>query len=122
MSIVIPMRKKLPYHRPKAACCINESFLSRLGFCRVINEQIQDFKTYRYCNQQGHGFDVIFSEEFNVLTVEEFGYDETGKAICNNTIVGMFKLQLPEDLDFIFSRNVRLNYVFNMSKKNVVCF
>jgi hypothetical protein len=121
MSIVIPMRKKLSSYQP-ASCSINEAFLSRLGFYRVISEKIQDTKTYRYCNQHGHGFDVIFSEEFNVPTVEEFGYDDAGKTSFNNTIVGMFHIQLPEDLDFIFSRNVRLNYVFNTAKKNVVSF
>lgn len=121
MSIVIPMRKKLSFHQP-SSCCINENFLSQLGFYRVISEQIQDTKTYRYCNQHGHGFDVIFSEEFNILTVEEFGYDDAGRATCNNKIVGMFHIQEPEDLDFIFSRNVRLNYVFNTTKKNVVSF
>lgn len=101
-------------------CCIHEDFLSKLGFCRVTEAQNHATRVYRFFNQKGHGFDVIFSEEFNVLTIEEFECNGAGGISYNNTIVGMFHIYSPDDLDFIFSRNVRLNYAFKTAKKTLV--
>lgn len=119
MAIIVPMRKSDGLNEsPKQKCWIDETFLLKLGFYRVVSNYQEETKIYRFSSEHGRGFDVIFSEEFGVLTVEEFDCDDhSNKISYNNTVVGMFHIYSTDDLSFIFSRNVRLNYVFNTAKK-----
>src|SRR5512138_3544675 len=75
---------------------INESFLNKLGFEKRNSMPDPDRSIFRYYNPQkkGKGFDLIFVEEFGILSVEEFGIDLiTGHTYFRNTIVGIFHIE-----------------------------
>lgn len=97
----------------------DETYLNKLGFLKLEAATGREKCIYRFYNPSNNkGFDLIFSDDFGILTVEEFISDTaTGRIFSCNTIVGMFHVESDEELKFIFSRNVRLNYVFNISRK-----
>ncbi|MBS4065604.1 MAG: hypothetical protein KGZ74_13680 [Chitinophagaceae bacterium] len=101
---------------------LNESFLFKLGFeknevlCKP-NENIYWYlRPLRVCT----GIEVIYVQEFGVLSVEEFSFDENGnQKFFTNTIVGKFRIRSDQDLEFIFCNNIRLNYIFFCAGKRV---
>lgn len=101
----------------------DESYLKKLGFLKLEVTAGRKELVFRYhnLNKKGKGFDLLFSDDFSILTIEEFMPDTKGTGINSyrNTIVGMFHIESDDDLKFIFSRNVRLNYVFNISPKKM---
>lgn len=77
---------------------------------------------YRYYrpSKKGSGIELIFEKEFGVLSIEEFWLDKiNGLEYVTYTIVGKFRICSDDDLAFIFSKNIRLNYLFNMSRRSV---
>jgi|KBSSwiS6_1023812.scaffolds.fasta_scaffold03892_4 hypothetical protein len=99
---------------------INEMYLEKLGFEKktAFSDQNKCIFRYHKPGNSAKGFDVIFVEEFGILSVEEFGIDLiTGNTHFRNTIVGMFHIESDEDLAFIFSKNVRLKFMFEIAAK-----
>jgi hypothetical protein len=106
-------------------CDLSQNYLCKLGFVRLDSTADPDFSVYRYCTpkKSGKGFDLIFSGEFGIITVEEFATDPVSGSISfRNTIVGMFQIECQEDLHFIFSRNIRLKHTFKTALKRVSLF
>ena len=106
----------------KPVYTINEEYLKRLGFKK--NEVLSGPNEwiYKYSNPatEGNGLELIFLKEYGILSVEEFwvNHDDAGGYIAH-TIVGKFNICSDEDLDFIFSRNIKLNFIFNVVCKRV---
>jgi hypothetical protein len=66
------------------------------------------------------GIELIFEKEFGILSVEEFWLNKNNDLeYFTYTIVGKFRICSDEDLAFIFSRNIRLNYIFNINRRRV---
>lgn len=109
-----------PYIKSKAVYCINIDFLRKLGFEK--NEVLSGpaewvYQYYRRVNDS-YGIEVVFLKEFSILSVEEFWLNKSDEsAYVSNSIVGKFRICSDEDLDFIFSRNIKLNYIFNVDGK-----
>lgn len=107
---------------PGNGYCINIEFLQNLGFEK--NEVLSGPTewVYRYYRQTKgcHGIELVFSKDFSILSVEEFWLNKSDEmAYISNSIVGKFRICSDEDLGFIFSRNVKLNYIFNVDGKRV---
>jgi len=111
----------LPFSK-KNIYIINEKYLQHLGFQK--NEVLSGHNewVYRYykpskgCN----GIELIFIKDFCILSVEEFWLNNSnGVEQFTNTIVGKFRIYSDDDLQFIFTRNIRLNYLFNIAGKKV---
>ncbi|GAB2817385.1 hypothetical protein [Ferruginibacter profundus] len=101
---------------------INEKFLQRLGFKKIEVLSGQNEWVYRYYkpSKECNGIELIFIKDFCILSVEEFWLNHSnGFEQVSNTIVGKFSIYSDEDLQFIFSRNIRLNYLFNIAGKRV---
>jgi len=100
---------------------LNENFLSQLGFLKLEPAADQKESVYRYYrNKMERGFDLIFCKAFRILTVIEFMTEpDTGEFKYSNMVLGMFHVDSDDDLKFIFSRNVRLNFVFNTSRRKL---
>lgn len=102
--------------------CLNIDFLRKLGFEK--NETLSNATewVYRYyCGVKNcYGIELVFSKEHSILSVEEFWISRPeDSAYVTNSIVGKFKICSDEDLNFIFSRNIKLNYIFNVNGKRV---
>lgn len=106
----------------KAVYPINDAYLFNLGFEK--NEALSGpeewvYRYYRPCKRCS-GIELIYLREFGILSVEEFWLNGiNGVEQMAQTIVGKFRVYCNEDLDFIFSRNIRLNYIFNVDGKRV---
>jgi hypothetical protein len=101
---------------------INEDILSGIGFEK--NEALSDLQqtVYRYYRHSKvcSGIELIFEKEFGILSVEEFWLNKNNDIeYFSYTIVGKFRISSDQDLAFIFSRNIRLNYLFNIEGKRV---
>ena len=101
---------------------INEKYLQRLGFEK--NEVLSGLNecVYRYYkpSKKCNGIELVFIRDFCILSIEEFWLNRSdGTEKISNTIVGKFQIYSDEDLQFIFSRNIKLNYLFNITRRNV---
>jgi hypothetical protein len=113
----VPQRKNMA-----VAYTLDEMYLFKLGFSKLLGAPDEKDSTFRYYNPNitGAGFDLIYANDFGVVTVEEFSTDPgTGNIFSRNPIVGMFHIKSDEDLKFIFSRNVRLNLAFGILPKRI---
>ncbi len=109
-------------HETRNAYCINVEFLQNLGFEKneVLSGPAEWVYRY-YCRGRGcHGIELVYFNEFSILSVEEFWLDKSDESnYISNSIVGKFRICSDEDLGFIFSRNVKLNHIFNVDGKRV---
>lgn len=101
---------------------INVRYLQGLGFEK--NESLSGIyeSVYRYTRRtkEYNGIELVFVNDFGILSVEEFWLDQIdGKEYITHTIVGKFKICSDADLEFIFSKNIRLNYIFNIDGRRV---
>lgn len=106
----------------RSVYCLNIDFLRNLGFEKNEILSSPSEWVYRYyCRVKGcYGIELVFSKDFSVLSVEEFWLDRPEESVyVTNSIVGKFKICSDEDLNFIFSRNIKLNYIFNVNGKRV---
>jgi hypothetical protein len=105
-----------------AVYIINEDILSGLGFEKnetLSNPQQTVYRYYRY-SKGCSGIELIFENEFGILSVEEFRLNKNNDLeYFSYTIVGKFRISSDQDLAFIFSRNIRLNYIFNVEGRRV---
>lgn len=106
----------------KTSYAINENYLLAMGFEK--NEVLSGPKelVYRYYRRSKscNGIELIFEKEYGILSVEEFWLDKNdGLEYFTYTIVGKFRICSDDDLAFIFSKNIRLNYLFNMNRRRV---
>lgn len=106
----------------KSPYIINENYLYSLGFEK--NEVLSGPEewVYRYYNFQSgkNGIELQFLYEFGILSIEEFWQNTTDNdAYFPHVIVGKFRISCDDDLHFIFSKNIRLNYIFNVASKRV---
>ncbi len=125
------MPKRLLPHGPfvrigpnetRSTYCINVDFLQNLGFEKneVLSGPTEWVYRYYRRGKGCHGIELVFLKEFSILSVEEFWLDQSDdSAYVSNSIVGTFRICSDEDLDFIFSRNVKLNHIFNVDGKRV---
>jgi len=101
---------------------INEAYLKSIGFAKQDSPAERNEIVYRY-NRPGRyagGVELIFEKEFGVLSVEEFCLNKrNGIEYHAYTIVGKFRINSDEDLAFIFAKNIRLNYLFNIDGRRV---
>jgi len=114
--------QSLSFPKNRSTYNINENYLQRLGFEK--NEVLSGINewVYRYYkpSKQCNGIELVFIRDFCILSVEEFWLNRSnGTEKVSNTIVGKFRIYSDEDLQFIFSRNIRLNYLFNITRRNV---
>lgn len=101
---------------------INENYLLAMGFEKKDFLSGPQELVYRYYRPSKNcsGIELIFEKEFGVLSIEEFWLDKNnGLEYVTYTIVGKFRICSDEDLAFIFSKNIRLNYIFNVSGRRV---
>lgn len=101
---------------------INENYLLAMGFEKNDILSGPQELVYRYYrpSKNGSGIELIFEKEFGVLSIEEFWLDKNkGLEYVAYTIVGKFRICSDDDLAFIFSKNIRLNYLFNMNRRRV---
>ncbi len=101
---------------------INEEYLLAMGFEK--NEPLSgpDQSVYRYYlpSRGCSGIELIFEKVFGVLSVEEFRLNKNADLeYFSYAIVGKFRICSDEDLRFIFSKNIRLNYIFNIEGRRV---
>lgn len=101
---------------------INIDFLRNLGFEKndILSSPTEWVYQY-YCRVKGcYGIELVFAKEYGILSVEEFWIDRSDEsAYVTNSIVGKFRVCSDEDLNFIFSKNIKLNYLFNVEGKRV---
>jgi hypothetical protein len=101
---------------------LNQNYLFKLGFNKLEPGADPECCVFRYCTPQktGKGFDLIFSGDYGIVTVEEFATEPlTGSVYFRNTIVGMFQIECTEDLQFIFSKNIRLRHTFKTALNKI---
>lgn len=106
----------------RTAYTINEFFLRKLGFEKNEALSGSDECVYRYYNAEtpGNGLELFFLKEFSILSIVEFRIVPPGdEKYYTHPIVGEFRVSSDEDLKFIFSKNVRLNYIFNIANRRV---
>ncbi len=101
---------------------INEKYLQHLGFQK--NEELSGLNewVYRYYKpaKKCNGIELVFLKDFCILSVEEFWLNNsTGSEQISTTIVGKFRIYSDDDLRFIFTRNIRLNFLFNIAGRKV---
>lgn len=112
----------IPHGRKKNRYLLNEKLLQDIGFIKTDFAKKRRENVFRYYHpgSMEKGFDLIYSDDYSIVSVEEFTINPaTGITRFRNTIVGMFHIQSDEDLRFIFSKNVRLNFVLNVSPRRV---
>jgi len=102
--------------------CINENYLQAMGFEK--NEMLSGPQqlVYRFYRPSKGccGIELIFEKQFGVLSVEQFRLNKNNDLeYFTYTIVGKFRICCDEDLAFIFSKNIQLNYIFNINGRRV---
>ena len=101
---------------------INEGYLRMMGFEKNETLSKPTELVYRFYRpaKECHGIELIFEKQFGVLSVEEFWLNKnTNLEYYTYTIVGKFRICSDDDLAFIFSKNIRLNYIFNVNGRRV---
>ncbi len=109
-------------HETRSTYCLNVAFLQNLGFEKneVLSGPTEWVYRYYRRGKGCHGIELVFFKEFSILSVEEFWLDKSDEsAYISNSIVGKFRICSDEDLGFIFSKNVKLNHIFNVDGKRV---
>ncbi len=111
----LPVAGKVGYN-------INENYLLAMGFEKndiLSGPQELVYRYYRPSKSRS-GIELIFEREFGILSVEEFWLDKNNDlAYFTYTIVGKFRICSDDDLAFIFLKNIRLNYIFNVNGRRV---
>ena len=101
---------------------IDECYLYRLGFKKQETLSGEDESVYRYFNPfaSGNGVELHFLKEHGIVSIEEFWLTSPeGGLQLAHPIVGQFTIHVAGDLQFLFSKNVRLNYIFNVAHRRV---
>lgn len=112
---------RLPFSK-KNIYTINEKYLQHLGFQKKEDLSNLNEWVYRYYKpaKQCNGIELVFLKEFCILSIEEFWLNHsTGSEQVTNTLVGKFRIYSDDDLRFIFTRNIRLNFLFNIAGRKV---
>jgi hypothetical protein len=106
----------------KTVYAINENYLLAKGFEKneLLSGPLESVYRYYRPSKNCSGIELIFEKEFGILSVEEFWLNKNNNLeYFTYTIVGKFRISSDEDLAFIFSKNIRLNYIFNMNRRRV---
>lgn len=101
---------------------IDESYLFRLGFQKPEELSTATEWVYRYYSPagDGHGLELRFLRDYGIVSISEFWCPWSGESSgFSPAIVGQFTIHTGDDLHFLFSKNVRLNYMFNIAYRRV---
>ncbi len=100
---------------------INECFLMNLGFKRNETLSCGYEWVYRYESTitPGNGLELLFLQEYGIVTIKEFWAGEGTECCSAHSLIGEFRINADEDLEFIFTKNVRLNFIFHVANRRV---